>query len=892
MASNRTRPARNARKSHDPDFVYEEGSIEQVGCDSIPNKKAIRKKKKQTIKKCPEILFADCGDGGFQKLSDVDTMQTNVFDVQFYTNRQKEWVKHCRLELMRQYTNGQIPQAPALSEEGGGHRISVSESTDGEDPAPCRLSIFHYDNGTVMVQGAEFLQWCKIDFPRIKSNIDNDEPEHVASSSPGPRKNSVVEKQGKETSLVIDLAPIHDRDRAKVSDNTDFVVNLSPVLDRASVDKQTTRGKDPGLVVDLPPAHDCETVQDTELVVTLPPTQDNGCVVKQTCELVVPPPASKERSTPQFTELVVILPPIHDKGGVEKQTCELVVPPPAVMVRSDAKAAHTDEPLAASDNTRPLIKQLSTVKRLKGMLHNLYTSFPNLSRSRRLSDHSFSDEISLDSFVVPECSPGPLPDSDPVVEVLIDSRCKSPSRGHPSPVVSSTPENKATDNVRARECPTNEQSSSPVPSEKDTSDSNSDSVSMSARLKLVTWANKALEQKNKDLKQQITTTNATIEGLQKGRNEQKTRISQLLAKVASLEIDIANREIEVDTLRKVQQESKTLMNIVKKCKKDASNVASRVDSLSKERGVLKSQAEQLHARTQELELKTTLLRSQLDAAHVKLGSLERMRSLGQANIMLTGEGSTGSQSQIKHPDGGANQEEPVMWRNEPPLVVNLPPVHEGPTVGQSQPEPLEGGATPEDPEITQSQPDTEPQTGQEKRKLNIRLVGDSTVRGMGPYMQSSKIDSIVITKPGAGINRITNTVQERWQEDILAIQCGFNDIGKQGLVQIITNYSDMIDSAVENHPDRPIIVTELPSPGGLFKYELRKQIRDLNCYLANKSAKHKNVYFLPLDLKLSQMEGVHVGPGGQKQMASKILNLASSLDIAQNFTKPREFTIT
>jgi chromosome segregation ATPase len=161
---------------------------------------------------------------------------------------------------------------------------------------------------------------------------------------------------------------------------------------------------------------------------------------------------------------------------------------------------------------------------------------------------------------------------------------------------------------------------------------------MSARLKLVTWANKALEQKNKDLKQQITTTNATIEGLQKGRNEQKTRISQLLAKVASLEIDIANREIEVDTLRKVQQESKTLMNIVKKCKKDASNVASRVDSLSKERGVLKSQAEQLHARTQELELKTTLLRSQLDAAHVKLGSLERMRSLGQANIMLTGEG--------------------------------------------------------------------------------------------------------------------------------------------------------------------------------------------------------------------------------------------------------------
>jgi hypothetical protein len=246
------------------------------------------------------------------------------------------------------------------------------------------------------------------------------------------------------------------------------------------------------------------------------------------------------------------------------------------------------------------------------------------------------------------------------------------------------------------------------------------------------------------------------------------------------------------------------------------------------------------------------------------------------------EGSTGGQSQSKPAEGGPN-----TWRKEHGLVVNIPPVHEGSTGGQSQATLLEGGASTEEPE---AEPEAEPR----KRKLNVRLVGDSTVRGMGPYMQSSKIDSIVITKPGAGINRITDTVQERWQEDILAIQCGFNDIGKHDLVQIITRYSDMIDIAVEDHPDRPIIVTELPSPGGLFKYELRKQIRDLNCYLVNKSARHKNVYFLPLDLKLSQMEGVHVGPGGQKQMASKILNLASSLsiDIAQNFTRPKETTIT
>jgi hypothetical protein len=78
-----SRPIRNARKSHDPNFTYGD-------TPSAASKKTARKKKKMSMKNSPETLFIDCGEAvstnsltqtrmwqGFSTRSSTQTAQVN-----------------------------------------------------------------------------------------------------------------------------------------------------------------------------------------------------------------------------------------------------------------------------------------------------------------------------------------------------------------------------------------------------------------------------------------------------------------------------------------------------------------------------------------------------------------------------------------------------------------------------------------------------------------------------------------------------------------------------------------------------------------------------------------------------------------------------------------------
>ena len=390
---------------------------------------------------------------------------------------------------------------------------------------------------------------------------------------------------------------------------------------------------------------------------------------------------------------------------------------------------------------------------------------------------------------------------------------------------------------------------------------------------MVLHEKKTLEDKNLSLQKQVVALRATTESLQKGKNSQKAKLAQLQAQVASLEIDLANKSIKLDELKKVEQENQTLRNSVRKCKKDIEKAEPLVKSLSAECKELKKESKQLKEAAETLEKYTQSelsdLRSELQKARASaMASLDAsliamgLNTATGANncqvagiseesnlIVLTGQSRSAAESTVLH----ANKQLPKSHTDKPPATK--PPATKPPATKLS------------------------------REKIQIRLVGDSTVRGMGPLMQSNNASSLVVTKPGAGVSRIASSIEEQWGEDVLVVQCGINDIGSQRLVHTINNYTDMIDDAISKHPHRPIIVNEIPAPGGLFKYELRKEIKDLNICLAKKCSQMVNVHFLPLGLSVSQMNGTHVQPEGQRQMANKILSIVESLDCFPNFTK-------
>jgi hypothetical protein len=357
---------------------------------------------------------------------------------------------------------------------------------------------------------------------------------------------------------------------------------------------------------------------------------------------------------------------------------------------------------------------------------------------------------------------------------------------------------------------------------------------------------KLLQSKVAGLQQQIGALNATIASQQRGKNELKAKQSSLLSQISSLEISAANNDIELTSLRKVQQQNKSLSNTNRKYKSSIDKVGPLVQELSKECKELKAESS---------ELKFNCKRNEIEAASLKKEAalLKNEAALLKENLMVAQamlDSLNPEHLQATHQATGPSV-------NPIPVLVN----------GKCAP--------------TRSQAKDFYSTHE---KVKVRVIGDSTVRGLGQFMQSKSMDSTVVCMSGAGIDRVMKLSKDKWDEEVVALQCGVNDIGKQDLVHTINSFSDLIDITANKHPERQVIVNEIPNPSGRFSYDYRKLIADANMFLSSKCSKLKNTHFLPLNLKPSHMKGMHINNAGLRVIANKISNLIDNLK-GQNFTR-------
>jgi FtsZ-binding cell division protein ZapB len=385
----------------------------------------------------------------------------------------------------------------------------------------------------------------------------------------------------------------------------------------------------------------------------------------------------------------------------------------------------------------------------------------------------------------------------------------------------------------------------------------------------------------KILQQQLDAMNASH---QKEKSLNKTTKSGLLSKIAELEIEGANKDIELDSLKKIKLENQKLKNALNKCKSEMTKLQPTVEELKAKCNSLKVSSDTLQSKCDTLEKKSEMTRNEADLvndnlriAQAKLSSLESrqkattdllnkqlLSGFHRNNIVLTKKQNDQMES-MESTEGVKDRSDQPKQPGSRGLTVKLPPVNQV------------------KPPTDKARPVT--------KKTTTRLVGDSLVRGMGPLLQSKNVSSLVVIKPGVGINQMANITREKWDEDILSIQCGTNDVGRDRLVEIINKYEDLIEGALKSHPERHLIVNEVPQPGGLFSYVLRKKIKDLNKYLATKCTKYDKAHFLPLELKCNLMQGVYVSPNGQKQMATKILDMVTRVQNL-NFIEEGIITLT
>ena len=296
-----SRPKRTAKQKADPDYVY------NVPMEKM-TKKALKAKKQSTMKAMKEEIFCDFGNS-WKKLSELDHptgdmedrySDNDVIDEQFYTHRPKEWEKAITCHLQLKFSNGEIPNAPETVDKNNDPQIKVKGDRNKNI-----LAIKIYENGTVLIQGTDFLPFCRNDFRLIFNQLE------MRGNQEGIKERIPTTGQicsGEDNILLEDLRSqiteqIHEdhEDKEEWIDINKLSVILPPVSD--TISDSITDDVGDGIKVgssdataseeDTEMQKICEELSDNgELRVKLPPIDDtekaqmSKCLIETKMELI------------------------------------------------------------------------------------------------------------------------------------------------------------------------------------------------------------------------------------------------------------------------------------------------------------------------------------------------------------------------------------------------------------------------------------------------------------------------------------------------------------------------------------------------------------------------------------------------------------------------------
>ena len=156
------RPKRETKPRHMDDFACN-SSMPGVYVESLKKKK---ERKRAEIRQNPEILYCDKGEAGWDPYDPNHVGQT--YDMQFHTDRLSAWKEAVSKDLKDRHDRGELSHEPELISVKRNPQVRV-KSNDG---SKWSVTVKLYNSGTVLVQGKDYIEWCKYNFPFIKAALD------------------------------------------------------------------------------------------------------------------------------------------------------------------------------------------------------------------------------------------------------------------------------------------------------------------------------------------------------------------------------------------------------------------------------------------------------------------------------------------------------------------------------------------------------------------------------------------------------------------------------------------------------------------------------------------------------------------------------------------------
>ena len=167
-------------------------------------------------------------------------------------------------------------------------------------------------------------------------------------------------------------------------------------------------------------------------------------------------------------------------------------------------------------------------------------------------------------------------------------------------------------------------------------------------------------------------------------------------------------------------------------------------------------------------------------------------------------------------------------------------------------------------------------TSRPKLPIKVKIIGSSLVRDMGENVNTpGGVYGCSFPFPGYKAEEITSRLPGCISEsdDLVVIFGGTNNIPTDSIATCIHNISELVSEAVRIRPNKPILISEIPSR---FDGDYGHKIQPVNDYLDHLTKKHENLFLLCHDLSRTDLNkgGLHFSKQGKSRIGERIRDIA------------------
>ena len=175
-----------------------------------------------------------------------------------------------------------------------------------------------------------------------------------------------------------------------------------------------------------------------------------------------------------------------------------------------------------------------------------------------------------------------------------------------------------------------------------------------------------------------------------------------------------------------------------------------------------------------------------------------------------------------------------------------------------------------------------------KKQPSVAIIGDSMVRGVGPYLKSDrirkKIHNVDITGyvyPGQSSSQINSRIRNIPVSDVTVVMTGTCDIDDPDIPQCTENLRRVVDNVSKKRPGKKVIICEIAQR--IDKPHLNEKIEQVNFNLSDIVSKYRNVHLLEHDNAVEDFknDGLHFSEEGTAKFGLNIRHILRDLKLLE-----------